>query len=100
MAIAADQKTVLVPVGNGCEEMEAVIIVDVLRRAGAALHWAAPVTYNFSVGARDDAHMHIILWLLHNLIEAGFDPFRYLLLGDQLMPWELQPNAYKFTAKP
>ncbi|KAF8062020.1 DJ1B [Scenedesmus sp. PABB004] len=28
-------KTVLVPVGNGSEEMEAVIVIDVLRRAGA-----------------------------------------------------------------
>ncbi|KAK9794647.1 hypothetical protein WJX73_008878 [Symbiochloris irregularis] len=28
-------KTVLVPVGNGSEEMEAVILIDVLRRAGA-----------------------------------------------------------------
>ncbi|GMH37488.1 hypothetical protein BSKO_05361 [Bryopsis sp. KO-2023] len=33
--MAAAEKTVLVPVGNGSEEMEAVIIVDVLRRAGA-----------------------------------------------------------------
>jgi 4-methyl-5(b-hydroxyethyl)-thiazole monophosphate biosynthesis len=28
-------KKVLVPVANGSEEMEAVIIIDVLRRAGA-----------------------------------------------------------------
>ena len=26
----------------------------------------------------------IIIWLLHNLVEASFDLFRYLLLGDQL----------------
>ena len=31
----------------------------------------------------------IIIWLLHNLVEASFDLFRYLLLGDQLKPWEL-----------
>lgn len=30
-------KTVLVPVADGTEEMEAVVIVDVLRRAGAAV---------------------------------------------------------------
>ena len=30
-------------------------------------------------------------WLLHNLDEANFDLFRYLLLGDQLKPWELHP---------
>ncbi|MGE4286539.1 MAG: DJ-1 family glyoxalase III [Phycisphaerae bacterium] len=28
-------KTVLVPITNGCEELEAVTIIDVLRRAGA-----------------------------------------------------------------
>jgi len=32
---AATQKTVLVPIADGTEEMEAVVIVDVLRRAGA-----------------------------------------------------------------
>ena len=30
-----------------------------------------------------------IIWLLHNLVEASFDLFGYLLLGDQLIPWEL-----------
>eukprot|EP00873_Tetraselmis_striata_P024367 jgi/Tetstr1/444631/TSEL_032479.t1 len=34
-AMAADTKTVLVPVADGCEEMEAVIVIDVLVRAGA-----------------------------------------------------------------
>lgn len=33
--IATDQKKVLVPVGFGTEEMDAVIIIDILRRAGA-----------------------------------------------------------------
>ena len=33
----------------------------------------------------------MIIWLLHNLVEASFDLFRYLLLGDQLKPWELHP---------
>ena len=30
-------------------------------------------------------------WLLHNLVEANFDLFRYLLLGNQLKPWGLHP---------
>jgi hypothetical protein len=30
--MAAGDKTVLVPLGNGSEEMEAVITIDVLRR--------------------------------------------------------------------
>lgn len=33
--IATDQKKVLVPIGFGTEEMDAVIIIDILRRAGA-----------------------------------------------------------------
>ena len=33
----------------------------------------------------------IIIWLLHNLVKVSFDLFRYLLLGDQLKPWELHP---------
>ena len=35
----------------------------------------------------------IIIWLLHNLVEARFDLFRYLLLGDQPKPWELHPHV-------
>ena len=31
------------------------------------------------------------IWLLHNLVDASFDLLRYLLLGDQLKPWELHP---------
>ena len=37
------------------------------------------------------AHININIWLLHNLVEASFDLFRYRLLGDQLKPWELHP---------
>lgn len=32
---------VLVPVGDGCEEIETVSIVDVLRRAGATVTFAS-----------------------------------------------------------
>ena len=38
-----------------------------------------------------DTSIIIILWSLHNLFEASFDLFRYLLLGDQLKHWELHP---------
>eukprot|EP01018_Ginkgo_biloba_P030076 Gb_36045 [translate_table: standard] len=38
---AADQKKVLVPIGMGTEEMEAAIIVDILRRAGAHVTMAS-----------------------------------------------------------
>ena len=32
---SSSEKTVLVPIGNGSEEIEAVTIIDVMRRAGA-----------------------------------------------------------------
>ena len=35
------QKTVLVPVADGTEELEAVAIIDVLRRAGATVTMAS-----------------------------------------------------------
>ena len=34
------------------------------------------------------------------VVEASFDLFRYLLVGDQLIPWEPHPNlavAIKFV---
>ena len=31
------------------------------------------------------ATLHMHGWLLHNLVEASFDLFRYLLLGDQTL---------------
>ena len=34
-----------------------------------------------------------IIWLLHNLVEASFDLFGYLLLGDQRIPWELHDTT-------
>ena len=34
---SSSEKTVLVPIGNGSEEMEAVTIIDVMRRAGASV---------------------------------------------------------------
>lgn len=36
-----ERPKVLVPVANGSEEMEAVIIIDVLVRAGAEVHMAS-----------------------------------------------------------
>jgi hypothetical protein len=35
--MSTNQKKVLVPVADGCEEMEAVITIDVLVRAGASV---------------------------------------------------------------
>ena len=42
-----------------------------------------------------------LIWLLHNLVEASFDLFRYLLLGDQLKPLDLHPlvRVQIFTAR-
>ena len=39
-----------------------------------------------------------IIWLLQDLVEASFDLFRYILLSDQLIPWELHPLV-SFTSK-
>ena len=43
---------------------------------------------------------YIIIWLLQNLVEANFDLFRYLLLDDQLKPWELHPKCSYVTMIP
>ena len=39
----------------------------------------------------DSLSVRYMTWLFHNLVEASFDLFRYLLLGDQLKPWKLHP---------
>ena len=39
--------------------------------------------YSLSIGI---ICLLLIIWLLHNLVEASFDLFRYLLRGDQLKP--------------
>ncbi len=36
-----NKKTVLVPVGDGCEEIETISIVNILRRAGAEVTLAS-----------------------------------------------------------
>ena len=41
MASSSSKKTVLVPIADGTEEMEAVIVADVLRRAGAEVSLAS-----------------------------------------------------------
>ena len=39
-------------------------------------------------------HPSVHGWLLRNLVEASFDLFRYLFLGDQLEPWvHARPNG-------
>lgn len=50
----------LIPIADGCEEMEAVIVADTLRRAGwevvlAGLHGTAPVTASRKVKLIPDA---------------------------------------------
>lgn len=40
-ALMEEKKTVLVPVGDGCEEIETVSVVDILRRAGAEVTLAS-----------------------------------------------------------
>lgn len=55
----------LIPIADGCEEMEAVIIADTLRRAGwevilAGLNGTAPVTASRKVGLIPDAPWEIL----------------------------------------
>jgi len=38
------------------------------------------------------------IWLLHNRVEASIDLFRYLLIGDQLIPWKPHPLV-PYTSK-
>ena len=40
----------------------------------------------------------IIMWSLHNLVEASFDLFRNLSLGDQIILWKLHPLV-SYTSK-
>ena len=58
------QKTVLVPVANGTEELEAVAIIDVLRRAGAT------VTVASVTGARQITASRGVVIVADALIEA------------------------------
>ena len=44
-----------------------------------------------SVTVTASTDLRSYIWLLHNLVEASFDLFRNLILGDQLIPWELHP---------
>ena len=64
-----------------------------------ALNFA--VNQGMSISRRACPHPSMspsIIWLLHTLVEASFDLFRYPLLGDQLIPGELHPLV-SYTSK-
>ncbi|MCC7300172.1 MAG: DJ-1/PfpI family protein [Verrucomicrobia bacterium] len=63
----------LIPLADGCEEMEAIIVADVLRRAGwsvvlAGLHGTAPVTASRKVKIVPDARWEELDLLSFDLI--------------------------------
>ncbi len=63
----------LIPIADGCEEMEAVIVADTLRRAGwnvvlAGLHGIAPVTASRKVKIVPDARWEELDLLSFDLI--------------------------------
>ena len=64
-------KTVLVPVADGTEELEAVAIIDVLRRAGAAVT-VASVSCNRQITASRGVVM-VADALIEDCVDVGFD---------------------------
>lgn len=68
---SASSKTVLVPLGNGSEEMEAVTIIDVLRRAGAEVT-VASVEKDLTVECSRQVRI-VADKLIQDVAKANFD---------------------------
>jgi 4-methyl-5(b-hydroxyethyl)-thiazole monophosphate biosynthesis len=62
-----ERPKVLVPVANGSEEMEAVIIIDVLVRAGADVHVASVEDSN---EVRDSRHLSSLLSVVSHKVSS------------------------------
>lgn len=75
-------KTVLVPLGKGSEEMEAVTIIDVLRRAGAEVT-VASVERDLTVECSRQVKI-VADRLIHDVAETSFDII--------VLPVRLQPS--------
>ena len=71
LATVTMSKTVLVPLGNGSEEMEAVTIIDVLRRAGAEVT-VASVEVDLTVECSRQVKI-VADKLIKDVAEAAFD---------------------------
>lgn len=80
-------KTVLVPIGNGSEEMEAVTIIDVMRRAGASVT-VASVESDLTVKCSRDIKI-VADALMTQIAEEEFD----------LIVLPVRMRAYKQSTK-
>ena len=80
---------VLVPIANGSEEMEAVIITDVLRRAGMKVTLAS-VEDDISIEASRSVKIIAdkLIWdVKHSPFDIIILPVMYILWSDEAWMW-------------